>query len=316
MTVTKAAMFLIPDGCDLWPPYRCGWNLFEIWRWMSFFQRLDVVVLALLLGYVIVAFIYVTHRIRSTSASATQNDGQARRMASAADVSVWVRTLESIARVAPFFGLAGVCEGIFEAFGPRAGYPRAATIAAALSETLITTAAGLVVAIPAIWSYNHLRWRIDRLGCPVRQARSGGPQVAQALPPPKPFSRLPAFPLVAVPCLGISALAFIALHSAFFFSKGFWVSLSPSAPEAQIVITLRTATADPIPDVYINSKRTTWDDLGTVLQDGLRTSRRVVQVGAQDEVRWLYVAEVIDLAEGLGARVVLQPAQPALDSTK
>jgi biopolymer transport protein ExbD len=325
ITVTNAAIFLMPDACDLWPPYRCGWNPFEIWRWMSFFQRLDVVALALLLAYVFVAFIYVNRRIRSIDGRATQNGGSALQrgsMSPAADLSVWVKTLKSIAHVAPFLGLAGACDGIFQAFTPIAvsWYTRVGAIAAIVSGALITTAAGLVVAIPAAWFYNHLQWRIGRLECEMHRARRGCFQFAQTLPLRKPFSRPPAFPLTAVPVLGFSALAFISLHSAFFLSKGLWVGLSPvgelkpaatsfSVRTEPMRIILRTAKDGPMTDVYVNSKKTAWDDLDTVLQNELSTKPQgLVYVGAQDGVSWMYVAEAIDMAEKLGCKVVLSTA--------
>ena len=122
---------------------------------MSFFQRLDVIALAILFAYVVVAVIYVTHRIRCVSAAQTGGSGPRHpRIGLAADLGAWVRTLKSVAHVAPFLGLAGVCEGIFAAFYPYAGV---IGIAAALSGSLITTAGGLIVAVPAAWSYNHLR---------------------------------------------------------------------------------------------------------------------------------------------------------------
>lgn len=328
MTVTKAAIFLMPDGCNLWPPYRCGWNFFEIWRWLSFFQRLDVIALAILLAYVVIAAIYVSRRIRSANAIASRNNGQALsldRVAPGADLHVWVGTLKSIARVAPFFGLAGVCDGIFGSF--RGSFYRYG-IAAAISGTVITTAAGLIVAIPATCVYHHLRSRIGRLEPRARRARNDGFQVAQTLPLAKPFSHLPAFPLIAVPCLGISALAFITLHSAFFFSKGLWVGLSPvSEPEpagsslsshaGQLVIVLCTVKDDPVPDVYLNSKKVTWDELETSLRNELSTrSQRVVYIRAQNEVRWAYLAEAVDAVKGLGAKVVLQATLPVLKPTQ
>jgi biopolymer transport protein ExbD len=306
ITVTETAILLVPDGCDLWPPYRCGWNFFEIWRWMSFFQRLDVIALAVLLAYVVLASVYVSHQIRSTNKDAS------------ADLGAWLRILRSIAHVAPYLGLAGACDGIFVAFSYL--IPSVLGIAAALAGALITTAAGLIVAVPATWFYNHFQSCINWRECRTRRARGDGFQVAQTLPLARPFSRPPAFSLVAIPYLGISALAFITLHSAFFFSKGLWVTLSPageprragsslSSHRGLIVIDLRTVKDGPVPDIYLNSVKVTWDDLGANVQDELNTRpRSEVYIRAQDEVYWAYVAEAIDVVKGLGAKVVLQAA--------
>jgi biopolymer transport protein TolQ len=66
--------------------------------------------------------------------------------------------LATIAAVAPFIGLLGTVMGIVDAFHGL-GTQGAATlraVAPGISEALITTAAGLVVAIPAVVGYNQL----------------------------------------------------------------------------------------------------------------------------------------------------------------
>lgn len=76
-------------------------------------------------------------------------------------------TLKSIAVVAPYLGLLGTCSGIvtgFRGIGIVADSALAAVMASgAVTVAFITTAAGLLVAIPATWSYNYLRTRMDLL---------------------------------------------------------------------------------------------------------------------------------------------------------
>lgn len=75
----------------------------------------------------------------------------------------WVAT---IAATAPFVGLLGTVLGIVDAFHGL-GTQGAATlraVAPGISEALITTAAGLVVAIPAVVGYNQLTARIREFG--------------------------------------------------------------------------------------------------------------------------------------------------------
>ena len=74
--------------------------------------------------------------------------------------------LATIAAVAPFIGLLGTVLGIVDAFHGL-GTQGAATlraVAPGISEALITTAAGLVVAIPAVVGYNQLTARIRLFG--------------------------------------------------------------------------------------------------------------------------------------------------------
>lgn len=70
--------------------------------------------------------------------------------------------LATIAAIAPFIGLLGTVMGIIDAFHGL-GASGAATlraVAPGISEALITTAAGLVVAIPAVVGYNQLTARL------------------------------------------------------------------------------------------------------------------------------------------------------------
>jgi biopolymer transport protein TolQ len=66
--------------------------------------------------------------------------------------------LATIAAIAPFIGLFGTVMGIIDAFHGlgTAGAATLRAVAPGISEALITTAAGLVVAIPAYIGYNQL----------------------------------------------------------------------------------------------------------------------------------------------------------------
>src|SRR6201997_694945 len=74
--------------------------------------------------------------------------------------------LATIAAIAPFIGLFGTVWGIIDAFHglgtAGAATPRA--VAPGISEALIPTAAGLIVAIPAVIGYNQLTARIREFG--------------------------------------------------------------------------------------------------------------------------------------------------------
>jgi len=73
--------------------------------------------------------------------------------------------LATTASVAPFFGLFGTVWGIITAFH-RIGVQGTASLSAiapGIAAALITTAFGLVVAIPAVIGYNHLLNKIKIL---------------------------------------------------------------------------------------------------------------------------------------------------------
>ncbi len=68
----------------------------------------------------------------------------------------YLPVLATIASVSPFIGLFGTCKGIIVAFSDIAtqGMGGPAVIAAGISEALVATATGLVVAIPALLFFN------------------------------------------------------------------------------------------------------------------------------------------------------------------
>jgi len=70
--------------------------------------------------------------------------------------------LATIAAVSPFVGLFGTVMGVVDAFAGlgTAGSATLRAVAPGISEALITTAAGLFVAVPAVVAYNQFTARI------------------------------------------------------------------------------------------------------------------------------------------------------------
>jgi biopolymer transport protein ExbB len=77
----------------------------------------------------------------------------------------FLNTLGTIAGIAPLLGLLGTVTGIIKAFNAinegGVGDPRA--LSGGIAEALITTAAGLIVAIPALFAYRYLRGKVDTI---------------------------------------------------------------------------------------------------------------------------------------------------------
>ena len=73
--------------------------------------------------------------------------------------------LATVGETAPFVGLLGTTMGIVNAFQGMAtsGAGGIGAISAGVAEALITTAFGLLVAIPAVWAYNYFTTKIDNL---------------------------------------------------------------------------------------------------------------------------------------------------------
>ncbi len=73
--------------------------------------------------------------------------------------------LATTGATAPFVGLLGTTMGVVNAFQGMAagGGGGISSIAAGISEALITTAFGLGVAIPAVWAFNYFTTKIDNI---------------------------------------------------------------------------------------------------------------------------------------------------------
>jgi biopolymer transport protein ExbB/biopolymer transport protein TolQ len=73
--------------------------------------------------------------------------------------------LATVGATAPFVGLLGTTMGIVNSFTGMAvsGSGGLAAVSAGIAEALITTAFGLLVAIPAVWFYNYFQTKTDNL---------------------------------------------------------------------------------------------------------------------------------------------------------
>src|SRR5690606_41371846 len=74
-------------------------------------------------------------------------------------------TLVRSAAVSPLIGLLGTVVGMIEVFNVISvqGVGKAGAMAGGISKALITTAAGLIVAIPSLIAYRYFRRRVDTL---------------------------------------------------------------------------------------------------------------------------------------------------------
>lgn len=94
-------------------------------------------------------------KLRSNNAVAV-----AMQVASADEVrglEKWMPWLATTGSVAPFIGLFGTVWGVMDAFAGlgEAGAASLRVVAPGIAEALITTAAGLATAVPAVIAYNH-----------------------------------------------------------------------------------------------------------------------------------------------------------------
>jgi biopolymer transport protein ExbB/biopolymer transport protein TolQ len=80
--------------------------------------------------------------------------------------------LATVSSTAPFVGLLGTVMGIVNSFQLMAasGSGGLGTVSAGIAEALVTTAFGLLVAIPAVVAYNYFQGRIDATAVDVSEA--------------------------------------------------------------------------------------------------------------------------------------------------
>ncbi|AOY87423.1 biopolymer transporter ExbB [Marinobacter salinus] len=81
------------------------------------------------------------------------------------DLERFLNPLGTVATIAPLLGLLGTVIGMIKVFAEiqLAGVGNAGNLAGGISEALITTAAGLSVAIPALIAHRYFIRRVDEL---------------------------------------------------------------------------------------------------------------------------------------------------------
>ena len=88
------------------------------------------------------------------------------------NLEVGVGALSTVAAIAPLLGLLGTVTGMIKVFRDVAGVsnPAIPLLARGIWEALLTTAAGLTVAIPIYVAYRYVESRIDRHGRDLEEA--------------------------------------------------------------------------------------------------------------------------------------------------
>jgi biopolymer transport protein ExbB/TolQ/biopolymer transport protein ExbD len=289
--------------------YGFEWSFRYFWQRMTLLQRLDIILLALMLAHIVVVVIHVSYRYRlARRAKAIDTVGTAfqhSRRKLVADLSFKVSTLNSIALLAPYLGLAGTSIGIIAGLmgiALSAESALAAVIyAGVVPVAFITSVAGLFVAIPAAWSYNYLRTRMDSLeseiseDVPVRHSRHV--RFARKFPLAARFSTIP-FSLVAVPILAILAGVTFMEYSFYKIPTGLYVETVPAAldcEEDHRVIVLHVTQAG---ELFVNQEQEDWNGLANRLSDIYSLRRhRALYLLVDNGVPFQQVADAIDIAK-------------------
>ena len=119
------------------------------------------------LGRVLLAALKNAGQEREAVKEAVQEVGRRE----AAQLERYVGVLGTVANVAPLLGLLGTVSGMIKAFTVISvqGVGNPSSLAGGISEALITTAAGLTVAIPCFVAYRYFLGKVDRLVLELEQ---------------------------------------------------------------------------------------------------------------------------------------------------
>jgi biopolymer transport protein ExbB len=84
-----------------------------------------------------------------------------------------LRPLATIAQISPLLGLLGTVTGMIIAFAEisQQGTGNPAALADGIGQALVTTAAGLIVAIPTLMGHNYLASRVDNIMIEIERRR-------------------------------------------------------------------------------------------------------------------------------------------------
>jgi len=137
----------------------------QIWQWAQDGKLDSSRIIALRtnspLGRVLASGLSSLHQSREVMKENIDDSGRH----VAAELERFLNTLGTIASISPLLGLLGTVIGMIKVFTAItvSGVGNAAALAGGISEALLTTAAGLSVAIPTLMFYRYLRGRVDQL---------------------------------------------------------------------------------------------------------------------------------------------------------
>ena len=323
-----------PGACvSLWQTDQCAWIVEYIWRWSDLLQRGILISLALMLAYtffVLIRFFRCYFRVRFEFRSLQQQDSrdldtQKRKLIP--DLSLGLGILKAIGSAAPFLGLAGTSYGIlaeFYGFGMSAGSV-IAYLLRATPLTLVTAAAGMLVAVPAVVIHNLLRARVEKMRRELLVVSQAEDPIArrfrraQTLPLGLRFSGLPPYPLVAAPVFASVVIIYMLFRP--YVPVGLHVRVLPigefveyhSLSQPIVVSMIETQFGEYL--VRVNAKKISVDDFKQVLTEKLEDGeQRRVYVEAERTLAWGSIANIIDQAKNLNCEVVLLTTLPSKDA--
>ena len=143
----------------------------QVWRWEKIHQlndeRLTELQASSPLGSILAAGIANRHENRDVMKESIEDTG--RHIVH--ELERYLNTLGTIAAITPLLGLLGTVIGMIKVFATitTQGVGNPGALAGGISEALITTAAGMSVAIPTLMFYRYFRGRVRMLVLKMEQ---------------------------------------------------------------------------------------------------------------------------------------------------
>lgn len=137
----------------------------QVWQWYKSDGLTDQNIQALAnsspLGRVLAAGLMNRHHPREIMKESIEDTGRQ----VVVELERYLNTLGTIASITPLLGLLGTVIGMIKVFAAITahGVGNPSVLAGGISEALITTAAGLSVAIPSLIFYRYFRGKVDEL---------------------------------------------------------------------------------------------------------------------------------------------------------
>lgn len=143
----------------------------QIWQWLRFKQVDDNRIKALQdnspLGEILAAGLINRHHSREITKESIEDIGRHVTLSLERNLN----TLGTIATISPLLGLLGTVFGMIKVFAviTTEGVGNPETLAGGISVALVTTATGLIVAIPSLIFYRYFRGKINSLVVDMEQ---------------------------------------------------------------------------------------------------------------------------------------------------
>jgi len=137
----------------------------QIWHWHSQGQlgeeQINIIKKGSPLGRVLAAGLTNMHHNREVMKESIEEIGRHE----VHELERYLNSLGTVASITPLIGLLGTVIGMIEVFSiiTQEGVGNPTVLSGGISKALITTAAGLSVAIPALMFYRYLRGRVEEL---------------------------------------------------------------------------------------------------------------------------------------------------------